>query len=69
MKKQRASLYFTLAMIMAGLFIVALAVAEDKDARAKVADNAVAAKDKIASLYGEATITARRSAGKLSAAR
>jgi hypothetical protein len=67
-KRQRTSLYFTLAMIAAALFIVALAVAQDKDSRTKVEANAAAAKDKIASLYSEAAISARR-AEKLSAAR
>jgi len=68
MKKQRASLYFTLAMIAAALFIVALAVAQDQDTRTKVLVDAAAAKDKIASLCSEAAITGRR-AEKPSAAR
>jgi hypothetical protein len=59
-KKQRTSLYFTLAMIAAALLIVALAVAQDKDTRAKVAVDASAAMDKITSLYTEVAISARR---------
>jgi hypothetical protein len=68
MKRQRTPLYFTLAMFAAVLFLVALAVAQDKDARTRVAMDATAAKDKITSLYTETALTARR-AERLTAAR